>query len=81
VKQDEPYFLIDVDYEGTELELFMIDGIIQLDQVFESINFTLSQQQLDDLTSEDVDHLILNIKVKDEQGNLTISRTIVHILI
>jgi len=79
IEQDEPYILIDADYEGTDLELFMIDGIIQLDQVFESINFTLSQQQLDELTSEDIDHLLLIIKVKDEQGNLTISRTIVHI--
>ena len=79
IGQDEHEFLIDVDYEGSELEVFMIDGIIQLDQVFESINFTLSQQQLNDLISEDVDHLLLSINVKDEQGNLTISRTVVHI--
>jgi len=79
IGQDEPYILIDVDYEGTDLELFMIAGIIQLDQVFESINFTLSQQQLKELTSEDIDHLLLNIKVRDEQGNLTIGRTVVHI--
>jgi hypothetical protein len=79
ISQDENDFLIDVDYEGSELEVFMIEGVIQLDQVFESIDFTLSQQQLDELMGEDIDHLILSIKVKDEQGNLTISRTVVHI--
>ena len=79
IEQDEHSNLIDVDYEGSDLEVFMIDGIIQLDLVFESIDFTLSQQQLDELTSEGIDHLLLNLKVMDEQGNLTISRTIVHI--
>jgi len=79
IEQDEHSNLIDVDYEGSDLEVFMIDGIIQLDQVFESIDFTLSQQQLDELTSEGIDHLMLNLQVRDEQGNLTISRTIVHI--
>ncbi len=79
IEQDEHSNLIDVDYEGSDLEVFMIDGIIQLDLVFESIDFTLSQQQLDELTSEGIDHLLLNLKVRDEQGNMTISRTIVHI--
>lgn len=79
IKQDEHDFLIDIDYEGSELEVFMVEGVMQLDLVFESINFILSQQQLDELTSEGVDHLLLSIKVKDEQGNLTISRTVVHI--
>ena len=77
--QDEHEALIDADYEGSELDVFVTEGVIQLDQVFESIDFTLSQQQLDELTSEGVDHLLLSIKVKDEQGNLTISRTAVHI--
>ncbi len=79
IKQDEHSNLIDVDYEGADLEVFMIDGIIQLDLVFESIDYTLSQQVLDELTSEGIDYLVLNLKVRDEQGNLTISRTIVHI--
>ncbi len=77
--QDEHEALIDADYEGAELEIFMTEGVIQLDQVFESINFTLSQEQLDELISENVDHLLLSLKVKDEQGNLTISKTVVHI--
>lgn len=79
IGQDEHGALIDADYEGSELELFMVDGVIQLDQVFESIGFTLSQKQFNELSSEGVDHLMLSIKVKDEQGNLTISRTVVHI--
>ena len=77
--QDEHEALIDADYEGSELDVFVKEGVIQLDQVFESIDFTLSQQQLDELTSEGVDHLLLSIKVKYEQGNLSISRTAVHI--
>ena len=79
--QDEHDALIDVDYEGSELDVFMTDGVILLDKVFESIDFTLSQEQLNELNSEGVDHLMLSIKVKDEQGNLTISRTVVHIQI
>jgi hypothetical protein len=79
IGQDDHEFLIDADYEGSELEVFMIEGVIQLDQVFESINFILSQEQLIELSSEGIDHLMLIIKVMDEQGNLTISKTVVHI--
>jgi hypothetical protein len=79
IGQDEHSNLIDVDYEGPGLEGFMIDGIIQLDLVFQSIDFIISQQQVDELTSEGIDHLLLILEVRDEQGNLTISRTIVHI--
>jgi hypothetical protein len=47
--------------------------------VFEEINFILSPQQLDDLIAESVDHLSLILKVLDEQGNMTISKTAVHV--
>lgn len=77
ISQDE--HLIDEYFEDPELASFMTDGIIQLDQVFEYINFILSQEQYDDLMAENIDHLQLTLEVKDEQGNLTISRTIVHI--
>ena len=77
--QDGHEDLIDEYFGDTDLESFMIDGVIQLNQVFEFINFTLSQEQLDELIAENIDHLQLTLKVKDEQGNLTISSTIVHI--
>jgi len=79
--EEDHEYLIDMDYEGGTLYAFMIDEVIQLDLVFTSINFTLSQETFDELTTEDVDHLILTLKVRDEQGNLTISRTIVHIIV
>ncbi len=79
VGQDDHEFLIDADYIGSELEVFMVDGIIQLDQVFESIAFTLSREQFNELNGEGVDHLMLSINVFDEQGNLTLSKTVVHI--
>ena len=79
IGQDDHESLIDADYEGSELEVFIADGVIQLDLVFESIDFTLSQDQFNELNSEGVDHLMLSINVFDEQGNLTISRTVVHI--
>ena len=79
ILQDGHEYLIDEDYEGTELEAFMVEGVIQLDQVFESINFILSEEQHDELESEDVDHLMLTISVIDEQGNMTINETVVHI--
>ena len=71
--------LIDVTFEEEELQQFMVDDLIILDKVFESINFSLSQTQLDELISEEVDHLLLQIKVFDEQGNISISNTVVHV--
>ncbi|MCG8310941.1 MAG: DUF4625 domain-containing protein [Cytophagales bacterium] len=71
--------LIDQDFEENDLAQFMVDDAIILDKVFESINFTLSKDQLDDLVAEEIDHLILTIKVHDEQGNITVSNTEVHI--
>jgi hypothetical protein len=50
-----------------------------LDKVFEEINFVLSQGQLDELVAEEVDHLMLMIKVHDEQGNIAVSKTDVHV--
>jgi hypothetical protein len=71
--------LIDVHYEGTGLDAFMVNDTIILDLVFGTINFTLSQQQHDDLTGEGIDHLILTLEVRDEQGNLTIQNTPVYV--
>ena len=71
--------LIDADYEEADLEQFMVDDAIILDMVFEDINFTLSQDQLDDLVAEEIDHLVLTITVHDEQGNITVSNTHVHV--
>jgi len=71
--------LIAVYYEGAGLDDFMVNDAIVLDLVFETINFTLSQQQHDDLTFEGIDHLILTLKVRDEQGNLTIQNTFVYV--
>lgn len=70
---------IDLDLEEEELEAYMTDGAIILEQIFTEINFVLSQEQLDELSAEDIDHLELVITVHDEQGNITISKTSVHI--
>jgi hypothetical protein len=71
--------LIDAFFEEQELQQLMVDDAIILDSVFEYINFSLSQTQLDELISEEVDHLLLQIKVYDEQGNISISNTDVHV--
>jgi hypothetical protein len=71
--------LIDMYYEGAGLDNFMVNDTIILDLVFGTINFTLSQQQHDDLTGEGIDRLILTIEVRDEQGNLTIHYTPVYV--
>lgn len=71
--------LVDADYEEEELKQFMVDGAIILEKVFEDINFTLSQGQLNDLIEEEVDYLLLTIKVFDEQGNIAVSNTDVHL--
>ena len=71
--------LIDAFFEEQELQQVMVNDAIILDKVFEYINFTLSQTQLDELISEDVDHLLLQITVFDEQGNIAISNTDVHV--
>ncbi|MDZ7608214.1 MAG: DUF4625 domain-containing protein [Cyclobacteriaceae bacterium] len=70
--------LIDVTFEEGDLEQFMEGGQIILQKVFESINFKLSQAQLDELTAENVEHLDLKIMAHDEQGNIGISITPVH---
>jgi hypothetical protein len=71
--------LIDVYFEGEDLKKFMVDGAIILEKVFEDINFTLSQDQLNDLIEEELDYLLLTIKVFDEQGNIAVSNTDVHL--
>jgi hypothetical protein len=79
VFQDEHEDLIDENFEEAELAAFMVDEAIILDQVFEHINFTLSEEQLQELIDEDIDHLQLTLSVHDEQGNITISRTVIHV--
>ncbi|NJN27997.1 MAG: DUF4625 domain-containing protein [Cyclobacteriaceae bacterium] len=71
--------LIDFDLDEEALEPFMADGAIVLDLIFEEINFSLTQQQLSELIAEEVDHLQLMIKVYDEQGNIAVSITEVHV--
>lgn len=71
--------LIDVIIEEEELELFMVDEAIILDKIFEDINFVLTQEQLDELIAEEIDHLTLTIRVHDEQGNIAITNTPVHV--
>lgn len=71
--------LIDEYYEEQELQHFMVNDAIILEKIFEYINFSLSQTQLDELISEEVDHLLLQIKAFDEQGNIAISNTDVHV--
>jgi hypothetical protein len=72
VSQDDHKELIHAYYEDQELNEFMLQGLISLDRLF-------SQQQLDELVQEAADHLLLTMKVLDEQGNLTINVTIVHV--
>ena len=77
---EDDHALKEAVYEGEEaLEPFMVDDKIMLDKVFEDFNFTLSQEQLDELQEEDVDHLVLIMQVRDEQGNLAVSHTEVHV--
>lgn len=71
--------LIEVSFEEQDLDQFIVNGDIILDKVFESINFTLTQEQLDDLIAEEVDYLVLTISVHDEQGNIAVSNTDVHV--
>jgi len=71
--------LIDVHFEEEELAQFMVDGAIILDKIFETINFTLSEAELDELIEEEIDHLKLTISVHDEQGNIAVSNTEVHV--
>jgi hypothetical protein len=77
--QDDHEDLIDIDFEEADLEPYMVEGAIILEQIFEYIDFTLSQEQLQDLIDEDIDHLQLTLTVHDEQGNITISKTVVHV--
>lgn len=77
--QDEHGDLIHADYEGPELLTFTTDGAIQLDKIFQQINFHPGQEQMDDLLADGLDHLLLTLKVKDEQGNLTLDHTPVHL--
>ena len=71
--------LIDAYFEEAALDAFMVNDAILLEKIFEEINFTLSQTQLNELIAEEVDHLQLMIKVYDEQGNIAISITKVHV--
>jgi hypothetical protein len=71
--------LIDFDLDEDQLEDFMVNDAIILEKIFEEIDFTLSQAQLNELIAEDVDHLQLMIKVYDEQGNIAVSITDVHV--
>lgn len=70
--------LINTQYESPVLDGFMIDNAIILDLIFEDINFTLTQQLFDDLKGAGLDHLVLSIEVRDEQGNLSIRHIDVH---
>lgn len=71
--------LIDVFYEEGELDQFIVDGAIVLGKVFEHLNFTLTQDQLNELITEEIDHLLLTIRVNDKQGNIAVSNTDVHV--
>ena len=71
--------LIDFDLDENELADFMEGDAIVLEKIFEEINFTLSQAQLNELIAEELDHLQLMIKVYDEQGNIAVSITEVHV--
>ncbi len=71
--------LIDIFYEETDLARFMSDDLILLEKVFSELNFILSQDQLDELNREEIDHLLLSIKAYDKQGNIAISNTDVHV--
>lgn len=71
--------LIDLGIEEEDLEKYMTDDAIVLNKVFEEINFMLSQEKLDELVEEEIDHLMLMIKVHDEQGNIAVSNTEVHV--
>ncbi len=71
--------LIDFDLDEEELEAYMEGDAIILEKIFEEINFTLTQEQLNELIAEELDHLVLTIKVWDEQGNIAVSFTDVHI--
>ncbi len=76
-EEHEP--LIDFDIEEEDLDNYMIDGKISLTTIFEEIGFTLSQEMKDELAEEEIDHLLLTIRVQDEQGNITVENTDVHI--
>jgi hypothetical protein len=71
--------LIDLEIGEADLGNYITEDAIMLDEVFEEINFVLSQGQLDELVAEEVDHLMLMIKVHDEQGNIAVSKTDVHV--
>jgi hypothetical protein len=71
--------LMDVLFEEADLENFMIDEKIILEDVFSEIDFKLADPEFQELMDEEVDHLVLKMTVKDEQGNITVSRTDVHI--
>ena len=71
--------LIDIYFEQEDLVPFMVDDILIIDKVFDVINFTISQIQMDDLITEGLDHLLLTIIVFDMQGNVTVSNTDVHL--
>lgn len=71
--------LIDYDLDEEALDAFMVDDAIVLELIFQNINFSLTQEQLNELIAEEVDHLQLMIKVYDEQGNIAVSVTEVHV--
>lgn len=70
---------IDVDMNEETMTDYMVEGKLSLDKVFQEVNFTLSQTQLDELKAEEIDHLELSITVWDKQGNISVSTTEVHI--
>ena len=72
--------LVDMFFEEQELQQFMVNESIILEIVFAYINFSLSQTQLDELIAEHIDHLLLTIIVNDNQGNIAVSNTDVHVL-
>jgi hypothetical protein len=71
--------LIDFELDENGLADFMEGDVIILEKIFEEVNFSLSQAQLNELIAEEVDYLQLMIKVYDEQGNIAVSVTDVHV--
>jgi len=71
--------LIEKAYDHEAFESFMDGENIILENIFADINFTLSEQQHTELEEEEIDHLELTIRVEDEQGNITVSKTEVHV--
>ncbi len=71
--------LIEASFEDEQLASLIVDGKIILDKVFEGIGFIPTKTQIDELIADELEHLSLKILVHDEQGNIAISLTPVHL--